>query len=186
MAKKALKGFSGLQIFPVTKNDGTGTGYTVGTAVSIPGAQSFERTPQVSEWKIYADDGIYDSGSDWQGDKVTITLAELPVTLKQYFEGGTYDSTSQVYTYKSTSQAPELGLSFKCLQSDGTWKMVKIYSFKASSFKDSYKTKGEGNDITSVTIEGTVMNRVIDNVVKDEKEAATTDDFTWLNTLVAA
>lgn len=184
MSKKALKGFSGLTIFPVTKNDGTG--YTVGTGVSIPGAQSFERTPQVSDWKIFADDGIYDSGADWQGDKVTITLAELPLTLKKYFEGGEYDTETGVYTYKSTSQAPELALSFKCLQSDGTWKMVQFFSFKASSFKDSFKTKGESNDITAVTIEGTIMNKVINGDVKKEKDAATSGDLTWLNTIIIA
>lgn len=181
MAKKALKGFSGLKVFPVTKNDGTG--YTTGAGVAISGAQSLSRSPEKSEWKIFADDGIYDSGSDWQGDKITITLAELPMDLKKYFEGGDYDATSKIYTFKSISQAPELALAFKCLQSDGTWKMVKFFSFKATSLKDDYKTKGEGNDITPITIEGLIMNRVQDQVVKQEKEATTSADLVWLDTV---
>lgn len=181
MAKKALKGFSGLKIFPVTQNDSDG--YAVGSAVTISGAQSYERSPETSDWKIFADDGIYDAGSDWQGDKVTITLAELPIELKKYFEGGEYNDTTKEYTYKSTSQAPELALVFKALLSDETYRMYKIYSFKASSFKDSFKTKGESSDISAVTIEGTVMNRIKDNTVKVEKDAPTAGDLTWLDTI---
>lgn len=184
MGKKALKGFSGLRIFPVTKNDGTG--YTVGTAIAISGAQSFSRSPESSEWKVYADDGIYDSGADWQGDKVTLQLAELPLELKKYFEGGEYNDTTKEYTFKSSSQAPELALAFKCLQSDGTWLMKKFFSFKASSLKDEHKTKGEGNDITPYTIEGTVMNKVINQDVKKEKIAALETDLTWLDTMDVA
>jgi phi13 family phage major tail protein len=181
MTKKALKGFSGLKIYPVTKNDGTG--YTVGTAVAVSGAQSFSRSPETSDWKIYADDGIYDSGSDWQGDKVTLELAELPLEIKKNFEGGEYDEATGVYTFKSSSQAPELALSFKCLQSDGSWLMKKYFSFKASSLKDEHKTKGEGNDITPYSIEGTIMNKVIDQTVKKEKIAATADDLVWLDSM---
>lgn len=184
MGKKALKGFSGLRIFPVTKNDGTG--YTVGAAIVISGAQSFSRSPETSEWKVYADDGIYDSGSDWQGDKVTIQLAELPLSVKKNFEGGDYDDATGTYTFKSSSQAPELALGFKCLQSDGTWLMKKFYSFKASSLKDEHKTKGEGNDITPYTIEGTIMNKVINQDVKKEKIATSEADLAWLDTMDVA
>ncbi len=181
MGKKALKGFSRLRLFPVTKNDGTG--YTVGAKVIVSGAQSFSRSPETSEWKIYADDGIYDSGADWQGDKVTIQLAELPLEIKKYFEGGEYDELTSTYTFKSSSQAPELGLAFCCLLSDGSWLMKKFYSFKASSLKDEHKTKGEGNDITPYTIEGTIMNKVIDQTVKQEKIAALEADLVWIDTM---
>lgn len=181
MGKQSLKGFSGLVLFLVTANNSST--YTVGTKIPVSGAQSFTRDPQKSEWKVFADDGIYDSGSDWQGDKVTITLAELPLDLKKNFEGGDYNATSKVYTFKSTSQAPEIALGFKCLLSDGTWLMKKFYSFKATSLKDEHKTKGEGNDITPYTIEGLIMNKVMDQTVKDEKIALTSADFTWLDTI---
>ena len=93
---KAAKGFSRLSIFPVTKNDANG--YTAGERVAITGAQSFSATPEVTEWKINADDGIFDSGSDWNGLKFTLNLAECPLTVKQYFEGGIYDKDTGIYT----------------------------------------------------------------------------------------
>jgi len=179
---KAAKGFKIRGIFPVTKNDATG--YTVGTKVAVSGAQSFTKSPDVTEWKINADDGIYDSGSDWNGEKATLNLAECPLTLKEYFEGGELDVPTGVYTYKSISQAPEIAMTFQVLQSDGTWLMVQLFSMKASSMKADYKTKGESSDISPVVIEFLIQNRVIDNDVKKEKEAAVVGDLTWLDTVV--
>lgn len=180
---KAAKGFTRLSIFPITKNDSEG--YTTGAKIAITGAQSFTASPEVSEWKINADDGIFDSGSDWNGMKFTLNLAQCPLSLKQYFEGGAYDSETKVYTYKSDSQAPEIGMSFKVLQSDGTSLMVKLFSLKCSSFKMDYKTKGESGDIAPAVIEGLIQNRKTDNAVKEEKETVTDADLTWLDTLAA-
>lgn len=176
---KAAKGFSRLSVFPVTVNNGTT--YTAAVKVSIPGAISFSASPDVSTWKINADDGIYDSGSDWNGMKFTLTIAECPLSLRQYFEGGVL--AAGVYTYKSTSQAPELGLSFRVLQSDNTSLMVKLYSVKASSFKMDYKTKGDSGDVASVVIEGLIQNKVSNQDVKAEKETVTDADLTWLDTM---
>jgi phi13 family phage major tail protein len=184
MAKKAAKGFKIRGIFPVTKNDATG--YTNGEKIAVSGAQSFTASPEVTEWKINADDGIYDSGSDWNGIKATLTLAECPLSLKEYFEGGDYDTASGVYTFKSISQAPEIAMTFQVLQSDGSWMMVQLLSMKATSFKMDYKTKGESGDISPVTIEFLVQNRIVDNAVKLEKEAANEASLTWLDTVQAA
>ena len=181
---KAAKGFSKLRIFLITVN--TTTTYTPGVKVDITGAQAFSAAPEVAEWKINADDGIFDSGSDWNGMKFTLTLAECPLTVKNYFEGGTYDVPTKVYTYKSDSQAPEIGMAFQVLQSDMTKLMVRIFSAKCSSFKMDYKTKGESGDIASATIEGLIQNRKTDNAVKQEKETVTDADLTWLDVLVDA
>lgn len=179
---KAAKGFSKLSIFPITTN--TTSAYTPGDRIQITGAQSFTASPEVTEWKINADDGIYDSGADWNGMKFTLNLAECPLTVKQYFEGGTFDSSTKVYSYYSTSQAPEIGMTFQVLQSDGTKLMVRIFSAKCSSFKMDYKTKGESGDFAPAVIEGLIQNRKTDNKVKEEKETVTDADLTWLETLV--
>ena len=181
MAKKALKGFKIRGIFPVTKNDAEG--YTCGTKISVTGAQSFTCSPEVTEWKIMADNGVYASGSDWGGIKATLVLAECPLELRPYFEGGTYDNTTKVYSFDSDDQAPELAMSFECLQIDDTRLMNKIYSMKATSFKMDYATKGESSDISPVTIELMIQNRIQDNRVFDAKETVTDTDLTWLDSM---
>jgi len=178
---KAAKGFSGLRIFPVVKNDSEG--YQVDQKIAITGAQSFTRSPETSEWTIMADDGVYDSGSDWQGERFTLNLAECPLELKKYFEGGVYDDVTKTYKYHSYSQAPELAFGFKVLQSDGTWLMVKLFSVKCYSLRTDYQTKGESSDISPAIIEGIIKNRVIDNQVREEKEALLESDLTWLDSI---
>ena len=63
----------------MTKNDANG--YTAGARIAITGAQS-SALQEVTEWKINADDGIFDSGSDWNGMQFTLNLAECPLTVK--------------------------------------------------------------------------------------------------------
>ena len=181
---KTLKGFKRIKIFPLTTHD-TST-YTPGTAVAISGAQGLAFSPETSEWKQYADDGLYDSGSDWLGMKFTLTLAECPISLKTHFEGGTYTSGTGIYVYKSDDQAPELGMTFAALQSDGTYQGVRLFSLRCSSYKNDYKTKGESGEGNAITIEGTIMNRKTDNAVKEEKELSDDAALVWLDALVDA
>jgi phi13 family phage major tail protein len=178
---KALKGLKRFKIFPITAN--TASSYTVGTAVPIGGMQSLSFSPETQDWKQYADDGLYDSGSDWLGCKFTLQLAECPIDLKQYFEGGEYNETTDEYTYHSDDQAPELAASFAALQSDGTYQGVKLFSLKCTSYKNDYKTKGESGEANPVTIEGTIMNKKSDNAVKTEKELENEAAFSWLDSL---
>jgi phi13 family phage major tail protein len=179
---KSLKGFKRIKIFPITTN--TAETYTPGAAVAITGAQSLSFSPETSDWKQYADDGVHDSGSDWLGMKFTLQLAECPITMKPHFEGGTYDGGTGKYIFKSDDQAPELGMTFAALQSDGTYQGVRLFSLKCSSYKNDYKTKGESGEGNPITIEGTIMTRKTDNAVKEEKELANDAALTWLDVLV--
>lgn len=181
---KALKGLKRLKIFPITTNDSTT--YTPGAAIAITGAQSLSFSPETQEWKSYADDGIFDSGSDFLGMKFTLTLAQCPIEFKKHFEGGEYDDATDVYTFHSDDQAPELGMTFAALQSDGTYQGVRLFSLKCSSYKNDYKTKGESSDSNPITIEGTIMTKKKDNAVKAEKELANDAALTWLDVLVDA
>ncbi|MDR0405665.1 MAG: hypothetical protein LBH54_02595, partial [Clostridiales bacterium] len=102
--KKALRGLADLGIFPVVKNDETG--YSVGKRIPIYGAQEITAQKEVNEWKIYADDGIFDSGADWRGNAFSLTIAGLPNEYRSYFEGGDYDTATGEYTFSSVSDAP--------------------------------------------------------------------------------
>jgi len=181
---KILKGLKNLKTFPITKNDGTG--YTAGAAVPIPGIQSLSLDPDVTEWKINADDTVYESGSDWNGMKLQLQLAELPLELKKHFEGGIWDETKKEYTYSSDSVAPEIGASFAAQTSDGNYRMIKLYALRCTKVKVDYKTKGEGDKANPVQIEGVVTSRKKDNAVYREKDTTTAADLSWLDSLADA
>lgn len=183
MAIKILKGLKRIKIFTITAN--TSEVYTPGTAISVPGAQSIGLDPEVSEWKVYADDTVYDAGSDWNGMKMTIQLAELPLELYPHFEGGEYDEATKEYSYGSDDTAPEIGMTFAAQTSDGQYLMTRLLSLRATKVKADFKTKGEGGDSSSpVTIEATVMTRKTDNKAKTHKYSTTSTDLSWLDTLV--
>lgn len=178
---EAYKGFSRLSLFPVTTNDATT--YAVGAKIAVTGAQGLTSSPETSDWKILADDGIADSGTDWLGEKFTLTLAECPLALRPYFEGGEYSDTTKIYKKFSYSQAPEIAITFKVLLSNGKSNMVQYFSLKCGSFKADKKTKGESGDISNVVIEGVIKNRVKDNQIQEEKVTTTDADLTWLDTI---
>jgi len=180
---KILKGLKRIKIFPLTAN--TAVAYTPGTGISVPGAQSVSLDPEVSEWKVYADDIVYEAGSDWNGMKMTLQLAELPLELHPYFEGGDYNESTKEYSYGSDDIAPEIGMSFAAQTSDGKYRMVRLFALRATKVKGDYKTKGEGGDSASpVSIEATVTSRKMDSKAKAMKDTTADADLVWLDELV--
>ncbi|MFD3260839.1 major tail protein [Paenibacillus lentus] len=180
---KILKGFKGLGIFPITKNDAQG--YTVGEKVPVNGAQSLSMEPDTEEWSIPADDGVYESGSDLNGYGFKLTIAELPLEIRSHFEGGEYDKDTGVYSYYSDTVAPEIGISFQALTSDGNYRMYKVYALRCNAITDVVNTKGSGDSATAVEITGKITQRKTDNKVKDMKDSVTAADLAWLDELVS-
>lgn len=178
--KKALRGLSNLGIFPVLKNDETG--YQVGERVPIYGVQEIASQQDVGEWEIYADDGIFDTGADWKGSTFTLTLAGLPNELRTYFEGGLYDEVTGEYTYCSVSEAPEIALSFSSISGANRLELTKVYSAKCLKVSFEHKTKGDGNSVVPVKIEGKFMQRRCDGAIFTKKDADKTD-ISWIETI---
>lgn len=183
MKKKILKGLKRLVLFPVTAN--TADTYTVGEKVNIPGAQTLTLEPDTTDWKVFADDEVYEAGTDWNGMNMTLQLAELPLELKPHFEGGEYDETEKTYEYKSSSVAPEIGIGFAALTSDGEYRMKKIFALRCGRVTVEHRSKGSGDAVSPVSITGIVTSRLKDGVVTVEKDSAD-GALTWLDTLVAS
>lgn len=181
--KKYLKGFSKFVLFPITEN--TLEKYIVGEKVSIPSAQKLSKDYEASEENIYADDDIWDIDKTVDGEKFTLTLAELPNDLRALLEGGTYDEDSKTYSFKTTDSAPEFACSYRGLLADGTYRMWRQYRAKVSTIKMDLETKGNGKN-GGVEIEGMFLPRACDNKLFDicdtDKGNA---NLTWLDEIPA-
>lgn len=180
MPRKYLKGFSRFSIFPVLEN--TEKSYKVGERIPVISAQKLSKDEKSTEEEIRADDEIWDTDTDVEGEDVTITLAELSNELRAKLRGGTYDETSKVYSFKKGDVAPELACSYRGLLADGTYRMFKQYRFKVSKIKMDLETKGNGNK-GGVEISGKFLNRSCDGLFYDIKDTETAADLSWLDTI---
>ena len=174
VTKKVLRGFSDLSIFAVQTNDSTS--YVLGERVAVPGAQELSVQKDTNEWKIYADDGIYESGTDWKGAKLALTIAGLPSELRNYFEGGFHSVAKGTYTYFKDSEAPEIALSFGSFANSEMAEFTKIFSLRCTKVSFEHKTKGENTSVIPVKIEGVIMQRKIDGAVFAKKEGPLGDN----------
>lgn len=179
--KKGLWGFADFRIFPVTTNDSTT--YAVGQKVNIPSAVSCTMDRSVQDFTLYADDSIYDSGSDFQSETLEIVVQELPLELRADLEGGTYDEETSTYTWGPDVVAPELAIGFSALRRDGGYLMVQYYSCKVSSIQVEYNTKGSSQDGSPYTITLQAGTRVADGSLYRASEATSKTGLTWLDTV---
>lgn len=177
MKKEALKGFRAARLWPVTKNDAET--YSTGTMVPLPGAQQLTKDANRSEYTIPADDGTYDSGSDFQYEDLNFTVAELTPELEAQISGGTYDETTKVYTFKMNDTAPEFAFGYAALKLDGTYRMFKHYVVKLMNIKVEHVTKGESGDIQAYELTFRSTPRKADSKVRDIMDSET-DDYEWL------
>lgn len=181
MARKYLKGFSKFSIFPILEN--TETSYKVGERIPVISAQKITKEEQATEDEIKADDEIWDTDTDVEGEDVTITLAELSNELRSQLRGGTYDKDTKTYRFSKGDVAPELACSYRGLLADGTYRMWKHYRFKVSKIKMDLETKGNGNK-GGVEISGKFLNRSCDGAFYDIQDTETGNaDLTWLDTI---
>lgn len=171
-----------MSFFPITEN--TYTSYSVGERIAVSGAQELTSESNVNEWKVYADDGVYDSGSDWNDSTFSLTLAGLPNSLRAFLEGGSYDEENDEYTFTSDSEAPEFALSFSSVAGNNTNEFTKVFCAKCTKINFEHKTKGSETSVTPAKVQGYFMPRKVDKAVFTKKDA---DDGSadWLNEIAS-
>lgn len=178
MAKAALKGFCAARLWPITTN--SEEAYATSTMVPLPGAQQLTKDTSRSEYTIYADDGVYDSGSDFQYEDLTFTVAELTPELEAKLSGGTYDDAEKVYTFKASDLAPEFAFGYAAMKLDGTYRMFKHYVVKLLSVKVDHASKGDTGDIAAYQLTLRATQRKADGKIRDISDSEGTN-YDWLN-----
>lgn len=181
MGKQYIKGFSGLRYWPVSKNDDTG--YTAGEMEAIPGAQSATMDRSTEDYSILADDQIWDSGADFTGETLEITVIELGLPLMAALDGADYDQEEGVYSWGPGKTPPEIAIGFRALKADGTYRMVKYYSCSVTSITAEYETKGQNTEGTPYVIALAAKTRIQDGKLYAMNDGTTAGDSTWLDTI---
>lgn len=171
--KQIAIGLSNLHFCFLTKDDATGATYET-EMVAAPGVTEVGITVEKAEGSIYADDILYDSYIGVSSYTVSIDIATLPESLRAKLAGHEYDESTGTVVEKATDSAKEVGIAFKSLNSDGSYKFVKLFKGKFAEAGESYKTKGEQIEYQTKKLEGKFYARIFDGKIKESTDNATT------------
>jgi len=179
LAKRAyLKGLTGARIWSVVEN--TKDAYVVGAMIPLPGAQELSKEVQRDEFTIYADDGVWDSGTEYKYEDLTFKIVEIPLELEAKLSGGEYDPTTKIFTSRTTDTAPDYAFGCAALMADGEYRMY-VYPFcKLMAIKVDHVTRGENAGATaySLTLRNTQINK--DNQGRFVRDS-TDGTYDWLD-----
>ena len=153
-------GVKDLKIFPITKDDATG--YTVGTAVDIPAAQSFKVDYEFDSKELFGDEEIQDIWSKIKKANVSIEYGKTSLDLEAALLGGTV-TTSGSTPNQVQSQGVTLGtlsnyfqIAFKSDYVDklGNAADMHVYVMKCKVTADSFDSSSEEYGKLSFDAEG--------------------------------
>lgn len=181
--KKALRGLSGIKVFPITED--TETNYKVGEPISIPYAQKLTREVKSSNEKIYADDEVYDDEEVFDGEDFDLEIPEADLKLMEVFEGGKFDTESGEYSWGPDDKGKDYAMNFKAKRKDGNYRMFRYYKAKFKKVKQDLQTQDNGTQVATLTISGTFYKRALltDPKVRIIKDSTKVADLTWLDTI---
>ena len=173
MAKFGLYGLKGLMAYPVTTN--TKTEYKVGTGFPLPEAMDLGSDSDVAEGTIYADDKVYHHARNKKGSTITVTVAELPLHLKQKVGGGVYDEDLKKYTFPDGSERPTLALrSYTGFVDNSGYRVeyATVCDVLEIEMSGNKVTRGDGVEVNGINIVMYSKSREVDGNATLEYDAA--------------
>ena len=154
MAKKrAIIGFKGVALAPVTEN--SITAYKTEAAMSVQFAGSMTRTPKETKQDIFYDDNLYTQIQDVTGDDVEVRFAEIPLEKLAELGLGTYDEATgqldadfniagQTYAFRCVADTMDaLPMYFN-------WRVFDLTGIRF----DNFATKGSSITVCEVIMTG--------------------------------
>ena len=177
--KIALQGFSRLKLFPVLRNNTEEYIVDTENAFLVPWVQDMTRDNDTSEASIYADDTLYLNVKNWNGIRSTITVAELTLEMMAQLGFGEYDSSTGSLKWNPQGRNLEFGATFRCLQTNGSYRMIRMFSFKVDEVRETaIHTRGDNVAINAYQLIGMFANRVIDSSLGEIHDG---DNMAWLD-----
>ena len=175
----ALQGFSRLKLFPVVRNDALAYEVDSAGAFLVPWVQEMTRDADVAEASIYADDTLYLNVKNWNGIRSTITVAELELPMMAALGFGEWDEGAGTLIWDPQGRNLEFGCSFRCLQANGNYRMMRMYSFKVEAVNETaIRTVGDTAAINAYQIVGTFAARLVDSRPGEVHDGT---DMEWLD-----
>ena len=164
MAKKrAIIGFKGVALAPVTEN--SITAYKTEAAMSVQFAGSMTRTPKETKQDIFYDDGLYTQVQDVTGDDVEVRFAEIPLATLAQLGLGVYDEATG--TLEADFNVAGKTYAFRCVTNtmDGlpmyfNWRVFDLAGIRF----DNFASKGSSLSVCEVIMSGVFKRPALSSV----------------------
>lgn len=181
MGKKYLKGFSNFGFHKVSED--TEDKYSVtGSRIKIMSAKSCSPSDNRADFKINADDGVWDSGSDWTDTTNEIVFVEMDITKLAEMIGATVNEDGSI-DESNLDVAPVLALTYAALRADGGYRLYKYYSATVTNVSVSHTTKGENSDSQNYTVTFSCIPRKCDGKIRSTLDIAKGEALEWLDSI---
>ncbi len=181
MGKKYLRGFANCGYAQVEED--TVTAYKVGEVTKLAGAKSCAPTDNKTEYTIYADDEIYDNGSEWKDSTLVITLQEAEAKDIAALTGAAFDESTGELKEGSRDNAPLVAFTFSALRSDFGYRMFRYPSCRCTGYKITHNTKGETTEAQAYELTFKCSPRKIDHIIRETKDVEQGTPLTWIETI---
>ena len=152
-AKRAIIGFKGVALAPITAD--TITAYTTGPGVAMPFAGAMNRTAKESKVDIYYDDDLYAQLRNVSGEDVELRMAEVPLSQMGTLGLGTYDEDTE--TLEANFNIVNKYFALRCVTDtvSGLPFYFNYRVFEITGIKfDNFVTKKESPAVVEVIISG--------------------------------
>jgi len=137
---------------------------TLGTGSTVPVLERVideKFAPEYNSAELYADDALAESDYSFKKGTLTITIADDDDAIEAKLMGYTADTQETAeYTKSINDKAPEIGYGHivtKMIKGVKTWKVEFFPRAKVTKITTDGKTRGEGVEFGTTTIEATVL-----------------------------
>lgn len=187
MKKRAIIGFKGVALAPVTED--SITAYKTGEAVGIAYAGSMSRTPKEVTQDLYYDDDLYAQLCDVSGDDVEVRFAEIPLAQLAELGLGVYDE--ETGTLEADFSVTGKTYAFRCVTNTVgglpmffNWRVFELTGLRF----DNFATRGGTLSVCEVIMTGVFKRPKLAGAaayaIRQPREDAT--DLSVCNSWIAA
>ncbi len=153
MPKRAITGFRGLALAPVTTD--TLTSYVTGAGAALQYAGQMSRTVKESKKDVYYDDELYGQIRDVSGEDVEIRVAEVPLAQLETLGLGVYDAENETFegNFGITGKAFALRWVADTLSKLPFYFNYRVFELTGIKF-DNFTTKTDSASVCEVILNG--------------------------------
>ena len=171
-------GCQSLYFAEVTKDDSTGS--TFGDPFAVPSLTSIEIKDNADSVTFYSDDTTEQVIPTFSGKEVTIELGYISNELEAKLTGQKY--VNGVLVQQANFVSKEYAMMFKAPKSKGGYQYVVLYKGAIARSESAYKSKEDSIEGQTVTLTGTFMPLLSNNLVGAKADDTDTNKSALIST----